>query len=532
MFKLFFLLSFGALVYGQTPTMNYSYNLSVGVNGSLFWELTNATHITMEIHVQTTGWIGFGISPNPNMVNADIYVGWVKGCTGYITDRHATADSFPPKDTQQDVELLAASETNGWTMLKFRRQLAACETTFDRPITEDTLKLIWAYGTSDPVGTDIVAGNYHGITNRGTQNFIPLQSIPISQQATVPGETLLTFDFANSGFALPAVDTYYSCRLLAFPTLSSKHHIVKIEPIITSGNELHVHHMVLYICSQQTLQTSSSLGTTTQCYTNLPTDFQTCQGVYMAWAIGGQSFYLPREAGFSIGATGDPKFAVLEIHYDNPTMRSNVVDSSGLKLTYTPNLRANDAAMIQAGRSVSGFTHLIPPGASAYKSYGECTQNCLESAMGTSINNITVFAAFLHSHLLGKAISLKHLRGTTELKPIAVDNSYDFNFQENRYFPEYRVVKPGDSLQVVCTYNSVGKTGFTWGGLGTSNEMCMAFVFYYPQLPITNCDTGPARELVVSYLGYSSPDLRYVEVLVNRNINQLSAINYEWRILK
>ena len=38
-------------------------------------------------------------------------------------------------DPDQNIELLAGYETDGWTLIKYRRQLASCEPINDLPIT-------------------------------------------------------------------------------------------------------------------------------------------------------------------------------------------------------------------------------------------------------------------------------------------------------------------------------------------------------------------------------------------------------------
>ena len=44
----------------------------------LYWTFDNvAETISFAVRVQTTGWIGFGISPNGQMPNSDVVVGWV-----------------------------------------------------------------------------------------------------------------------------------------------------------------------------------------------------------------------------------------------------------------------------------------------------------------------------------------------------------------------------------------------------------------------------------------------------------------------
>jgi len=45
------------------------------------WRLTHFP----QIHGQTTGWVGIGISPSGSMVDADMYVGWVKNGNANIT---------------------------------------------------------------------------------------------------------------------------------------------------------------------------------------------------------------------------------------------------------------------------------------------------------------------------------------------------------------------------------------------------------------------------------------------------------------
>ena len=43
----------------------------------VYWQY-NDTHITFEVHVDTLGYVGFGLSPNGKMFPADVVVGWVK----------------------------------------------------------------------------------------------------------------------------------------------------------------------------------------------------------------------------------------------------------------------------------------------------------------------------------------------------------------------------------------------------------------------------------------------------------------------
>lgn len=45
---------------------------------------------------------------------------------------------------------------------------------------------------------------------------------------------------------------------------------------------------------------------------------------------------------------------------------------------------------------------------------------------------VKVFAAWQHSHLLAYAMTTKHLRNGKEIEPFADDQAYDFNYQQIR----------------------------------------------------------------------------------------------------
>ena len=58
-------------------------------------------------------------------------------------------------------------------------------------------------------------------------------------------------------------------------------------------------------------------------------------------------------------------------------------------------------------------------------------------------------------------------------------------------FPSPQVLNTFDIVSTTCIYNSTGATGITFGGVGTSNEMCINFLFYYPASPYDMCYTMP-----------------------------------------
>ena len=47
----------------------------------LYWDV-NGDRVAFAVRVQTTGWVGFGISPNGEMPDSDVIMGFVDDITG------------------------------------------------------------------------------------------------------------------------------------------------------------------------------------------------------------------------------------------------------------------------------------------------------------------------------------------------------------------------------------------------------------------------------------------------------------------
>ena len=76
-------------------SFNYTEQLDPEGNYFMSWAF-NDTHIVFEVRVHTTGYVGFGLSPNGDMAPADVVIGWVKddGTTHFSVSR-ITFNSSP-----------------------------------------------------------------------------------------------------------------------------------------------------------------------------------------------------------------------------------------------------------------------------------------------------------------------------------------------------------------------------------------------------------------------------------------------------
>ncbi|XP_038629962.1 DBH-like monooxygenase protein 2 homolog [Scyliorhinus canicula] len=167
-------------------------------------------------------------------------------------------------------------------------------------------------------------------------------------------------------------------------------------------------------------------------------------------------------------------------------MGTGVVDNCGFKLHLTTNLRKFDVGIFWTGVQVAEFL-VIPPKASSFKTYAYCDTSPVDKEEGKKYTDMQIFGSILHTHLTGSKVRILQFRGGEQIRTIAQDKYYDFNLQESRMLREPVTVRRGDVLITECTYNTENRSNITWGGLATTEEMCLAFMFYYPKNELLTC---------------------------------------------
>ena len=59
----------------------------------LYWNFNNdAETISFVVRVQTSGWVGFGLSPNGQMPDSDVVIGWVTSVNLVLQMTHPSHD--------------------------------------------------------------------------------------------------------------------------------------------------------------------------------------------------------------------------------------------------------------------------------------------------------------------------------------------------------------------------------------------------------------------------------------------------------
>nr|XP_006626174.2 PREDICTED: DBH-like monooxygenase protein 2 homolog [Lepisosteus oculatus] len=472
----------------EDTSLQFSEHLDAKQEVTVRWGFNEpGSPVTFEVTFPTLGWVGFGFSPSGGMSGADIVIGGIhpNGST-YFTDRHADGTLVPALDPQQDYTLLSLRETGTKTVMMFRRNLQTCDRK-DFVITESPVHLIYAYGSKDDI-------EHH----RGQRGGKEVNLLKHSNPFYPPNP--MYFDLTAGNFDVPEDKTFVYCRIIKGPNLGQKHHIYRVEPLLHNADLSH--HMLVYVCPSSVQEEWGGA-----CYfkENIGKIFPCLQGV-AGWGKGGKAFILPPDVGIPIGTNKYPSYYRLEIHYNNEAQKPGRMDNSGLRLYYTSELRQFDMGVIETGVLTAPFyiTYLIPPKTPSFKSYGLCNTSEFSRVIPGPVLDLNVFGILLHTHGAGRKVTVGHFRNGEQIGFLSIDNNYDQNFQRVQQFGRVVPVKLGDEILVECTYNTEDRSTTTLNGLAATDEMCLAFLYYYPMMKISKCLSAPSQEALLSSLGSSS----------------------------
>ncbi|CAM9566084.1 unnamed protein product [Lampetra fluviatilis] len=172
------------------------------------WEF-DSDQIVLEARVRTQGWVGLGLSSTGMMAGSDLVIGWVDSAAAtHLVDAHIEGERSLVRDASQDYKLVGLSENGTHTVMRVVRALRTCDAN-DRDITEDTVRLIWAYSTDDPKSENMPDVPYHSAVTRGSKSIQLLrQGFPTEQPlpqnySTFDAVQSQTFDYpAYAGYSL------------------------------------------------------------------------------------------------------------------------------------------------------------------------------------------------------------------------------------------------------------------------------------------------------------------------------------------
>jgi len=103
-------------------------------------------------------------------------------------------------------------------------------------------------------------------------------------------------------------------------------------PLLNDDTKRLIHHMILYECygGPSTMEQYVTLKGA-QCYgQGMPDDWNKCVSPVVTWAMGSDGQFLPDHIGVPI--EGREVYYMLEVHYDNPTMKKGTGNNINIML--------------------------------------------------------------------------------------------------------------------------------------------------------------------------------------------------------
>jgi hypothetical protein len=437
--------------------------------------------ITFKLDVATKGWFGVGFSNDGYMPNSDVIMCYIdSNGKPVVVDAFARSRNVPDADTSlgttSDINNVSGSISNGRSVIQFSRKLDTGDK-YDYIIKKDqSVQVIIAIRENGNPSTE--NGSW-GIHTKGKVVSLVLY-VSSSTQTNTSIDNAISTLYTDSimlkydKFQIPAKQTNYICQyfnvtslLMAQKQVSTlpKLHAIKFQAVIDTK---YIHHMVLFSCKPDVIIKEG----------NFACDYEMnkqCSSVIGVSGPTASDIDMPSEAGFLWGSE-DTRVVYLQMHYENPSLLSNIVDSSGFKIYYTDKLRQYNMGVTILGYPMQSIT--LPPGQKSYEIRDTCKSPCTDNF---GKNGIKIAFMALHGHELLKKIRVEMmLNGVNDTTTFRSD-SYDFNIQYFNSLKNPIHLNPGDSLTTICEYDTTSKTNVTYGGESTNNEMCYGFMGYYPK---------------------------------------------------
>ncbi|XP_054721644.1 dopamine beta-hydroxylase-like [Uloborus diversus] len=462
----------------------------------LFWNVDYEEEVvTFEMRVRAAeyDWVGVGFSDRGEITNADLCFLWTdKKRKNRFQDVYTDEVGYISVDDHDDCQLLSLKRKGFVTRYAWARKFDTCDNQ-DYYIEDGTTHIVYAMGKGPMKRLDGInlAKEIHGFQRvQLLKNIIPDPPFPDDTQIII---------IHNNKVAVPSTETTYWCSLHRLPEeFENKHHVVQFSAEIQKESEGLVHHMEVFHCEVDA--TTKLPPWNGPCPSpSKPKILEACKRVLAAWAMGALPFTYPEEAGLPIGGSDFSRYVMLEVHYNNPEIRQGVVDSSGVKLTYTQTLRQYDAGVMELGLEYTDKM-AIPPHQADFALTGYCVPECTRA--GFPPEGIYIFGSQLHTHLTGTKVYTKHVRGSKEIPELNRDNHYSTHFQEIRRLKKAVKVLPGDALLTTCHYSTADRENITLGGYAISDEMCVNYVHYYPKMNLEVCKSSIDTKVLKSYFKY------------------------------
>jgi len=333
-------------------------------------------------------------------------------------------------------------------------------------------------------------------------------------------EYLLSEDILLPSFIMnnQSSSSFYFCHL--YQLNNSNEYFLQSYDIIHNGNISHVHHLLLYECSIEDKLIYSGLCGMHNARLMPQLVYRHCQTrIIIAWAKGSQFKYnYPIDTGLKINSYTQ---FLLEVHFESSI---SYFHSIGIHLQFYPrNKKPQYEIGVLTLGTLANSTLYLPPRLNSIRFPTYCFNDCLKNFLKNNVQ-LKIFSILVHAHRHATRIILED----NYLNRLIDRNPFEYHRQENIYFEKpYPKLNSTHELSLICYYSTENEYfKAIYGGYNSDNEMCQAFLYYYPKissfplclsLPIYN-----NKYIINTNQNWTNKQSLFIKKQLESNINHLS----------
>lgn len=460
---------------------NGSVALDTNADVQLYWKI-GEEYSTFGIASRSSGYLAVGFSQTGAMTGADIAVGYTDQDGVFsFENRHASGFVTPEisQDQEGNMRFKEGYQADGVTAFIFEKNNKAdcLETQADVAVTSWQW-MIYAFSQDNSFSQHGPGENGKKYVRLGNGKVISTLDTP-----AMPGTRNWTI--TQPEVMIPTAETTYCYSLHKVP-VANKNFLLAERP--TQSSPL-LHHLVVYACYGMPQGLEEMEGKQPNC--EWETFSNPCSGFVTEWAPGmsGRTF----EPGY-----GKPfgselyEYVMFETHYNNPEGLEGEKDAASYTFLYNDIPVETEIGTLTLGDlQVTGW--FLEPGKELVPHSTVCTPECTRKWPSDGITAVSVFH---HMHYRGRNAKVQIIRNGTEISSLSSLRDFEYGYQFSKSLDEIKLL-PGDKFITTCEYDTSKDTEPVPGGLSSQEEMCFAWVDYYPANDVLACtqfDLGSAAE--------------------------------------
>jgi hypothetical protein len=474
-------------------------NTTLDDNGNvrLFWK-TGDNYSTFGIASRSSGYLALGFSQTGAMTGADMAVGYTDQNGEFkFENRHAAGFVTPQmsEDQEKNMRFKGGNQTNDVTAFVFEKQNKA-----DCLQTQADIGA-WQWFIYAHSQQNTFAQHGPGENGKAYVKLGKAKTVSVNAIREIPGS--MNFTVEQPEVTIPTAETTYCYSLHKLPA-GKRNYLLGERPAESSKL---LHHLVLYGCYNLPEEAKAMVGQEPNCdWENFANP---CNSFVTEWAPGmsGRTF----EPGFGKPFGSDLyEYAMLETHYNNPEGLEGVKDKAAYNFLYTDQKVENEVGTLTLGDlQVNGW--FLEPGKEIVPHYTVCTPECTGKWPSEGVTAVSIFH---HMHFRGRNARVQIIRDGKEIAPLSSLRDFEYGYQFSKSLEEVKLL-PGDKFITTCEYNTMNDTEPVPGGQSSEDEMCFAWVDYYPandvlactQMDMGNLPQNPINGTAALCLTAEAPDL-------------------------